>query len=330
MEEEDEVVEDQGPEMNQPSGSLPGITIDLVRKYFHYPVREAAQILTAELGYTVSCRNLQRRLRVFGIKQWPYQQVKRGRTRAPRASAPAVSPSVNTVADVCATQLHTFSVTRSDSPMGSAGLEHTQAEFHGGYYEHTFADDDVMDNDETADYGDQEYASLVVSAYGVCKPQSLRVSLDVKGDVSAFPWPELEVGGDRLNWRRLYVTGVARVPLCHGDVPAGAGDEDMLIYFCSCNEHGRQAWLMIDVMLLEPGLATSDRWGEDSAQCRHAQCLEQCARVWYPELGVRRVFEGLTAHRTGSCECLCNVVYHMYSAVFHQYSLSHIHALSVL
>ena len=166
MEEEDEVVEDQGPEMNQPSGCLPGITIDLVRKYFHYPVREAAQI---------SCRNLQRRLRVFGIKQWPYQQVKRGRTRAPRASAPAVSPSVNTVADVCATQLHTFSVTRSDSPMGSAGLEHTQAEFHGGYYEHTFADDDVMDNDETADYGDQEYASLVVSAYGVYSSRSRRL-----------------------------------------------------------------------------------------------------------------------------------------------------------
>ena len=87
---------------------------------------------------------------------------------------------------------------------------------------------------------------------------------------------------------------------------------------------------MIDVMLLEPGLATRDRWGEDSAQCRHAQCLEQCARVWFPELGVRGVFEGLTAHRTSSCECLCNVVYHMYSAVFHQYSLSHIHILSVL
>jgi hypothetical protein len=55
------------------------------------------------------------------------------------------------------------------------------------------------------------------------------------------------------------VTGLARVPVCHGDAQAGAGDEDMLI----------------------------DRWGEDSAQCAHAQCLEQCVRVWYPEVGVR-------------------------------------------
>jgi hypothetical protein len=154
--------------------------MNLVRKYFHYPVSEAAELLSAELGHTVSCRSLQRRLRVFGIKQWPYQQAKRGPTRVPRASPAAVVPAVNTVADVGATQQHTFPVTRSHSPMGSAGLHQTEAEFHGRYYEHTFAADDVMDNDETAGYGDQEFTSLVVSAYGDCKPHSLRVSVDVK------------------------------------------------------------------------------------------------------------------------------------------------------
>jgi len=180
-------------------------------------------------------------------------------------------------------------VTLTDSPMGSAGLVHTQTEVQGGHYEHSFADDDVMGNYDTADR-DQEYVRLVVSAFGDCKPSCLHVSADVEGDVAAFPWPEHDSGGDRLNWRRLYVTGVARVPVCHGDVQAG-GDEDMIIFFCSCNEHGRQARHMIQVMLLEPSLATRDRWGEDSAHCAHAQCLEQCSRVWYPAVGVRAVFE---------------------------------------
>ena len=53
---------------------------------------------------------------------------------------------------------------------------------------------------------------------------------------------------------------------------------------------------MIQVMLLEPALATRDRWGEDSARCAHAQCLEQCTREWYPEVGVRAVFEDSATH----------------------------------
>ena len=57
---------------------------------------------------------------------------------------------------------------------------------------------------------------------------------------------------------------------------------------------------MIQVMLLEPALATRDRWGEDSAHCAHAQCLEQCTREWYPEVGVRAVFEDSATHRTGN------------------------------
>ena len=57
---------------------------------------------------------------------------------------------------------------------------------------------------------------------------------------------------------------------------------------------------MIQVMLLEPSLATRDRWGEDSAHCGHAHCLEQCTRVWYPEVGVRGVFEDSATHRTGN------------------------------
>jgi hypothetical protein len=55
------------------------------------------------------------------------------------------------------TQQHTFPMTRSHSPMGSSGLHQTETEFHGRYYEHTFEVDDVMDNDETAGYGDQEF-----------------------------------------------------------------------------------------------------------------------------------------------------------------------------
>jgi hypothetical protein len=220
--------------------------------------------------------------------------LKRGRNRVRGASPTAV----RAVADVDATQQHTCPVTLTDSPMGSAGLVHTQTEVQGGHYEHTCADDDVMCNDDTA-VRDQEYARLVVSAFGDCKPSCLHVSADVEGDVAAFPWPEHDSGGDRLNWKRLYVTGVARVPVCHGDVQAG-GEEDMLIFFCSCNEHGRQAWHMIQVMLLEPALATGDRWGEDSAHCAHAQCLEQCSRVWYPAVGVRAVFEESATHRTGN------------------------------
>ncbi len=77
----------------------------------------------------------------------------------------------------------------------------------------------------------------------------------------------------------------------------------MLVFFCSCNEHDRQACHMIQVMLLEPALDTRDRWGEDSAHCAHAQCLQhvqQCTRVWYPELGVRGVFAHSVTHQTGS------------------------------
>ena len=216
-----------------------------------------------------------------------------------RGASPA---AVRAVADVDTTQQHTSLVTLTDSPMGSAGLVHTQTEVQGGHYEHTFADDDVMGNDDTEDR-DQEYARLVVSAFGDCKPSCLHVSADVEGDVAAFPWPEHDSGGDRLNWRRLYVTGVVRVPVCHGDVQAG-GDEDMLIFFCSCNEHGRQTWHMIQVMLLEPALATRDRWGEDSAHCAHAQCLEQCTRVWYrceQSLRIRQHIEPATHHHRKTC-----------------------------
>jgi hypothetical protein len=294
MEEEQQVEQGHLLEKKKPSGCLPGITEEMVEKYYHYSVSEAAEFLGAELGYRVDCRNLKRRLRDFGIERWPYQQVKHGPSRVRGASPTAV----HAVADVDATQQHTCLVTLTDSPMGSAGLVHAQTEVQGGHHEHTFADDDVMGNDGTADC-DQEYVRLVVSAFGDCKPSCLHVSADVEGDVAAFPWPEHDSGGDRLNWRRLYVTGVARVPVCHGDVQAG-GDEDMLIFFCSCNEHGRQAWHMIQVMLLEPALATRDRWGEDSAHCAHAQCLEQCTRVWYPEVGVRALFEHSATHRTGN------------------------------
>jgi hypothetical protein len=318
MEEQEQVEHDHRVEKKKPSGRLRAITEEMVAKYYHYPVSEAAEFLSAELGYRVDCRNLRKRLRDFGIERWPYKQEKRGPSRV-RGASPA---AVRAVADVDATQQHTSLVTLTDSPMGSAGLVHAQTEVQGGHHEHTFADDDVMGNDGTADC-DQEYVRLVASAFGDCKPSCLHVSADVEGDVAAFPWPEHDSGGDRLNWRRLYVTGVARVPVCHGDVQAG-GDEDMLIFFCSCNELGRQAWHMIQVMLLEPALATRDRWGEDSAHCAHAQCLQQCTRVWFPEVGVQGVFEDSATRRTGSSVCLCDIDYHVYSSAIEQYSFSHV------
>ncbi len=167
-----------------------------------------------------------------------------------------VSPAVvHAVADVDTT--HTYPETLTDYPMVSDGSVYTQTEVQGEHYDHTFAHDDVMGDDDTTD-GDQQYVRLVVSVFGDCKPSSLHVSADVQGDAAAFPLPENDSGGDLLNWRRLYVTGVARVPVCHGDVQA-SGDEDMLVFFCSCNEHDRQACHMIQVMLLEPALATRDR-----------------------------------------------------------------------
>jgi hypothetical protein len=48
---------------------------------YHFPVSEAAELLGAELGYRVDCRNLKRRLRDFGIERWPYEQLKHGPSR---------------------------------------------------------------------------------------------------------------------------------------------------------------------------------------------------------------------------------------------------------
>ncbi len=145
----------------EPSGCLPGITEEMVEKYYHYSVSEVVEFLGAELGYRVDCRNLKRRLRDFGIERCPYQQVKHGPSRV-RGASPT---SVHAVADVDATHQHTCLVNLTDSPMGSSGLVHAHTEVQGGHHEHTFADDDVMGNDGTADC-DQEYVRLVVSEFG--------------------------------------------------------------------------------------------------------------------------------------------------------------------
>ena len=69
---------------------------EMVEKYYHYPVSEAAELLGAELGYRVDCRNLKRRLRDFGIERWSYEQLKHGPSRVRGASPTAV----RAVADV--------------------------------------------------------------------------------------------------------------------------------------------------------------------------------------------------------------------------------------
>jgi hypothetical protein len=182
MEEEQQVEQDHLLEKKKPSGCLPGITDKMVEKCYHYSMSEAAEFLVAELGYLVDYRNLKRRLRDFGIERWPYQQVKHGPSRV-RGASPTV---VRAVADVDARQQLTCLVTVTDSPMGSTGFVHAQTEVQGGHYELTFADDDVMGNDDTADC-DQEYVSFVVSAFGDCKTSCRYVSADVEGDVTVFP-----------------------------------------------------------------------------------------------------------------------------------------------
>ena len=62
MEEQKEVEEGHLLEKKKTSGRLPGITEEMVQKYYHYPVSAAAELLGAELGYPVDCRNLKRRL----------------------------------------------------------------------------------------------------------------------------------------------------------------------------------------------------------------------------------------------------------------------------
>jgi SAM-dependent MidA family methyltransferase len=89
MEEEKEVEQGHLLEKKKTSGRLPGITEEMVQKYYHYPVSEAAELLGAELGYRVDFRNLKRRLRDFGIERWPYQQVKHG----PRSGARSITYS---------------------------------------------------------------------------------------------------------------------------------------------------------------------------------------------------------------------------------------------
>jgi hypothetical protein len=89
MEEEQQAEHGHFLEKKKPSGCLPGITEEMVEKYYHYPVSEAAEFLSAELGYRVDCRNLKRRLRDFGIERWPYEQLKRGRSRVRGASPTA-------------------------------------------------------------------------------------------------------------------------------------------------------------------------------------------------------------------------------------------------
>jgi hypothetical protein len=147
MEEEQQVELDHRVEKKKPSGCLPGIAEEMVEKYYHYPVRETAEFLVSELGYRVDYRNLKRHLRDFGIERWQYKQVKRGPSRVRGASPEAV----RAVADVDLTHHHISLVTLTDSPMGSAGLVNMHTEVQGGHYEHTFADDDIMGNDDTVD-----------------------------------------------------------------------------------------------------------------------------------------------------------------------------------
>ena len=69
MEEEKEVEQGHLLEKKKTSGCLPGITEEMVEKYYHYPVSESAEFLGAELGYRVDSRNLKRRLSDFGIER---------------------------------------------------------------------------------------------------------------------------------------------------------------------------------------------------------------------------------------------------------------------
>jgi len=77
------------------------------------------------------------------------------------------------------------------------------------------------------------------------------------------------VSSNPINLKRFVVSGFDHIQVSGDDF--FDEPDTMCIAFCSCCEHGEQAWNMVRLMCSQPNIATRDRQEADSVTCLHSR-----------------------------------------------------------